>query len=162
MLEGSSLTARDIMTSDVAVVRPDTSVQEAARLLAERHISGAPVIDADGRLIGLLSEADLIRWHDTDSAEQAWWLDMLADGFDLSPTFLDAIRSERSRVRHVMAREVSSVSETTPIGEIAALITAKGIKRLPVLRDGQVVGIVSRADLVRALAQSYGGAKQDA
>jgi len=162
MLEGTALTARDIMTTDVAVVHPETSIQQAARLLAERHISGAPVIDDDGRLIGLLSEADMLRWHDTESARQAWWLGMLADGFELSETFLEAIRSERSRVRQVMARDVTSITESMPAGEIAALISSKGIKRVPVLRDGKIVGIVSRADLVRALAATANTARTGA
>jgi len=154
MLEGSKLTAGDIMTRDVQTVFPHTSLRYVAKLLAERRISGVPVVDDGGRVVGIVSENDLLRWSDRPAETQAWWLDMLADGFELAPGFPDVVQSQHDRVSGVMKTDVASVAEDTPVAEIARLIVAKSIKRVPVLRDGQLVGIVSRSDLVRALAGS--------
>ena len=153
MLEGSRLTARDIMTRDVVTVFPHTSLRYVAKLLAGRHISGVPVVDDDGQVVGIVSENDLLQWSDQPGEKQAWWLNMLADGFELSADFLDVIQSEREKVRGVMKTDVATVTEDTPATDIAKLIVAKSVKRVPVVRNGKLVGIVSRADLVRALAQ---------
>lgn len=153
MLEDGVYTASDLMTRDVAVVHPETSLREAVALMARRRISGMPVVDDSGAVIGMISEGDLVRWHEGYSERQARWLDMLADGFALAPAFLENIRSEKNRVRMVMSHGVTSVSEEMPAREIASLMHAKGIKRVPVLRDGKLVGIVARSDLVRALAR---------
>src|SRR5579864_3636883 len=99
MLEGSRLTARDIMTRDVVTVSPHTSLRYVAKLLAGRHISGVPVVDDDGQVVGIVSENDLLQWSDQPGEKQAWWLNMLADGFELSADFLDVIQSEREKVR---------------------------------------------------------------
>ena len=152
MLETSTLTASDIMTRDVVTVVPHTSLIYVAKLLAQRHISGAPVLDESGQLVGIVTEADLVRWHDGDTEKQAWWLHMLAEGFNLNPSFLDYVRSEQDKVRHVMHTEVVTVAPETAVSEIAGLMTQKSIKRVPVLRDGKLVGIVARSDLVKALA----------
>lgn len=152
MLEGSKLTAADIMTREVATVLAHTSLIYVAKLLAHRRISGVPVVDEAGAVVGMVSEADLVRWHDHDADKQAWWLQMRAAGFNLEPGFLDYVRSEQEKVRTVMTHTVASVAPETPVAEIARLLVEKAIKRVPVLDDGKLVGIVSRSDLVRALA----------
>src|ERR1700760_4430182 len=103
MLDEAAYTAGDLMTRDVAVVHPDTSLLEAVRLMAGRHISGVPVVDDSGIVIGILSEGDLVRWHEDYSDRQARWLDMLADGFHLAPEFLNGVREQHRKVKTVMS-----------------------------------------------------------
>ena len=141
------------MTRDVVTVFPHTSLRYVAKLLAERDISGMPVVDEDRHVVGMVSENDLLKWSDTPGEKQAWWLNMLAEGFELAPDFLDVIQSEREKVRGVMKTEIAAVAEDTPLSDIAKLFVARSIKRAPVLHDGKLVGVVSRADLVQALAQ---------
>jgi CBS-domain-containing membrane protein len=152
MLEQSNLTAREVMTRDVITVFPHTSIRYVAKLLIEHHISGVPVVDDDHRLVGMVSENDLLNWSDEPSEKQAWWLNMLAEGSELSPDFLDVVRCEREKVRTVMKTDVATVSETTPVAEIAKLLVSNSIKRVPVVTDRKLSGIVSRTDLVRVLA----------
>jgi CBS-domain-containing membrane protein len=152
MLEQSNLTAREVMTRDVITVFPHTSIRYVAKLLIEHHISGVPVVDDDHRLVGMVSENDLLNWSDEPSEKQAWWLNMLAEGSELSPDFLDVVRCEREKVRTVMKTDVATVSETTPVAEIAKLLVSNSIKRVPVVKDRKLSGIVSRTDLVRVLA----------
>jgi CBS domain-containing protein len=153
MLDESVFTAGDLMTRDVAVVHPETSLLEAVKLMAQRHISGVPVVDDAGSILGMLSEGDLVRWHEGYTERQARWLDMLADGFELAPAFLEGIQEQRRKVKSVMSPGVTSVVEDTPARDVASLMYAKNIKRVPVVRDGKLVGIVARSDLIRALAQ---------
>lgn len=153
MLDEAVVTAADIMTRDVATVHPETSLLDAVKLMAGRRISGMPVLDEAGSLVGMVTEGDLVRWHEGYTERQAHWLDMLADGFDLAATFIEAIRAEQHKVKAVMTRGSITVAEDTPAREIASLMHKRGIKRVPVLRDGKVVGIVARSDLVCALAQ---------
>ncbi len=150
--------AADVMTPNVITVDPDTSMQALARLLSERGISGVPVVDRDERLIGIVSEGDLLHRVETGTAERAerrtgrrlsWWLDTIASDRELAR---DYVKSHARTVKDVMTRDVVSVSDTTELAEIAMLLETKRIKRVPVLRDGKLVGIVSRANLVRALA----------
>ncbi|MGE0418559.1 MAG: CBS domain-containing protein [Acetobacteraceae bacterium] len=156
MLEEGVFTAADLMTRDVAVVRPETSLREAVGIMARRSISGLPVVDADGTLLGMVTEGDLVRWHEGYTTRQARWLDMLAEGHELAREFLEGMRSEQHKVRSVMTAGVTTVPEDMPAREIASLMHAKGIKRVPVVRDGRLVGIVARSDLVRALAAKLG------
>ena len=153
MLEGSKLTAGEIMTRDVISVLPHTSIRYVAKLLVDRHVSGLPVLDEDQRLVGMVTENDLLKWSGAPGEKQAWWLDMLAEGHGLASDFLDLARVEGEKVRTVMTTEVATIAETMPVADVAKLMVAKAIKRVPVLRNGKLVGIVSRADLVRALAQ---------
>lgn len=153
MLEEAIFTAGDLMTRDVAVVRPETSLLDAVKLMAHRRISGMPVVDAGGAIVGMLSEGDLVRWHEGYSEKQSHWLEMLAEGSDLAAEFLAGIREQQHKVKSVMATSVVTVPENTPAREIASLMYGKNIKRVPVVRDGKLVGIVARSDLVRALAQ---------
>ena len=153
MLEEAVFTAGDLMTRDVAVVHPETSLLEAVKLLASRRISGVPVVDNESTVVGMLTEGDLVRWHEGYTERQARWLDMLADGFELAPAFVEGIREQHRKVKNVMTSGVTTVTEEMPARDVAHLMYTKNIKRVPVLRDGKLVGIVARSDLVRALAQ---------
>ncbi|MGH8736941.1 MAG: CBS domain-containing protein [Burkholderiales bacterium] len=145
--------ARDIMTSPVTTVGPDTPVQEIAALLYKLHISGVPVLER-GRLVGLVSEGDLLHRHEigTDRPGRAgsWWLRLFSG--DRSPA--EYVKSHAQRARDIMTREVITVAPDMPVAEIATLLETRGVKRVPVLRGEKVVGIVSRANLVQALAAS--------
>jgi CBS domain-containing protein len=153
MLDEAVFTAGDLMTRDVAVVHPETSLITAVKLLAQRKISGTPVVDDAGAVIGMLTEGDLIRWHEGYTEGQARWLDMLAEGTELAAEFVNRIQEEHRKVKSVMSRGVTAVTEDVPARDIARLMYEQNIKRVPVLRNGQLVGIIARSDLVRALAQ---------
>ncbi len=116
--------ARDIMTRQVCTISPEASVRDAARILAERRISGMPVLDKQGTIIGMCTEADVIS-------------------------------KQGELVRDIMSTEIISVSEETPVGEIARLLSQRKIKRVPVVTDGRLVGLVSRADIVAAVAAGH-------
>ena len=147
--------AREIMNSAVVAVRPNTLISDVAKTLREHRISAAPVIDEAGSPLGMVSEGDLIGRDEAGRETRLdWWLSMLAEGEPLNADFLESVRSAERRARDVMTAPVVTVGEETEIDEIARLLTAHRIKRVPVLRDGRIVGIVSRADLVRALAES--------
>jgi CBS domain-containing protein len=147
------MNARDVMTAEVVSVGPDMPISEVAKILRDRGISAVPVVNEAGAPIGMASEGDLIGRDEADrEARRDWWLNLLAEGEVLNTEFLANMRAPEHRVRDVMTAPVVTVSEDTPTTEIARLLTAYRIKRVPVLRDGRIVGIVSRADLVRALA----------
>lgn len=147
--------AMDVMTTNVITVGPETPVQEVAKLLSERSISGVPVVDAGNRLVGIVSEGDLLHRVETGTERRvqrrrrSWWLDRFESEEELAR---DYVKSHGRTAEDVMTREVATVSDTTDLAEIANLLETKRIKRVPVVRDGKLVGIVSRANLVRALA----------
>jgi CBS domain-containing protein len=153
MFNSSNLRAEDVMTRNVLTVFPHSSIRHAAKVMAENHISGLPVVTENGTVIGLISEGDLMSWSDEPGERQAWWLNMLAEGYDLAPNFLDVVQAERENVKSVMSRDVATIGANMTLTEIAKLLVEKRLKRLPVARSGKLIGIVSRADLVRALAQ---------
>lgn len=146
--------AHEIMTRDVVSVRPATPTREIAKLLVDRGISAVPVVDDTGAPIGMVSEGDLIgRDEPSREARRDWWLDILAEGEALNADFLASIGHNERLARDIMAGPVVTIGEDTDAGEIARLLQTYRIKRVPVIRDGRVVGIVSRADLLRAMAQ---------
>jgi CBS domain-containing protein len=151
MLDDSTVTAGDIMTTDVAVAHPETPLLSAVRVMVQRRISGMPVVDDAGAIVGMLSEGDLVRWHEGLGEKQINRLNMLADGYELAKEFLDVVEAEHNKVRAAMAQGAITVTESTPAREIATLMHKQHIKRVPVLRDGAIVGIVARSDLVAAL-----------
>jgi CBS domain-containing protein len=112
-----------------------------------------PVLDHAGAIVGMLSEGDLVRWQEGYTERQARWLDMLAEGTDLAPAFLKGIQDQHRRVKSIMASGATTVTEDTPARDIARLMYARNIKRVPVVRGGKLIGIVARSDLVRALAE---------
>jgi CBS domain-containing protein len=141
--------AQDVMTTKVVSVAPHTPVAEIAKLLLERQISAVPVVGDDRRLLGIVSEGDLIHELGQDGAPRAWWLDLLASPQARATAYL---KSHGRLARDVMTRSVIAVPPDAPLPQIARLLEARRIKRVPVVQDGQLVGIVSRADLLRAFA----------
>jgi CBS domain-containing protein len=145
--------AREFMTKDVIVVSPDTSSREIARLLLEHTISAVPVVDAAGAPIGIVSEGDLIGRAETErETRRDWWLGLVAEGDALAPDFLASLRDQVKTARDIMSAPVVTIDETMGTAEIADLLVTHRIKRVPVIRDGRVTGVVSRADILRALA----------
>ena len=154
--------AIDVMTPNVITVDPDTSVQGLATLLSERGISGAPVVDSNGRMIGIVSEGDLL--HRTElgterhgERRQSWWLDHFASG-----EAREYVKSHGRTVKDIMTRDVVTVTEETNLADVATLLETNRVKRVPVMRDGKVVGIISRANLVRALSATMATPPADA
>jgi CBS domain-containing protein len=142
--------ARDVMTTQVVTVRPETSVEQIAALLLERRISGVPVVDAGGRLLGIVTEGDLMRRPEIGTERhRGWWLRFFGD--ERART-VEYARAHGSRAEQVMTRNVVTVGEDTSLADIARLLEEHHIKRVPVVRDGRVVGIVSRANLLHGLA----------
>ena len=146
--------AIDVMVRDVVTVYPDTDVAEAIKLLAEHDVSALPVVDPAGNLVGVLSEADLIhRVEIRTEKRRPWWQEAVTGASTLAADFA---KSHGKKVGEVMTSGVISVSEDTPLSEIATLFEHKGIKRVPVVKDGKLVGIVSRSNLIQALASIVG------
>ena len=143
--------ARDVMTSKVILAHADTPIRDVAQLLLENHISAVPVLDESGAPIGMVSEGDLIGRKERE-ARRDWWLALLAVGESFSPEFLSDLRRPERNASDVMSKPVVTVGEDTDTREIARLLQARRIKRVPVVRDGRVVGIVSRENLLRTLA----------
>jgi CBS domain-containing protein len=145
--------ARELMTREVVSARADMPTTQVAQVLLEKRISAVPVVDEGGTPIGMVSEGDLLGREDTDrDARRDWWLALLAEGMALGEEFLASLRAPERTVRSVMSGPVVCVGEDTDAAEIAQLLAAYRIKRVPVVRDGRIVGIVSRADLLRALS----------
>lgn len=115
------MTAKDLMTTDIITVSPNMPIKQLAMTLIKNQISGAPVVDRKGKIIGIVSEADLVAKKGKD-------------------------------VKSIMSKKVISVTEDTPIEEIAQLMARHNVKRLPVMNGEKTVGIVSRADIVNAIA----------
>lgn len=148
------MNASEIMTRNVVSVRPETPIRKIAGMLLEKGISAVPVVDDTGAPIGIVSEGDLIGRNESDrEARRDWWLALLAEGQALSPDFLASLRAGQQVARDIMSAPVVTIEENTDLGEVARLLQTYHIKRVPVLRDGRIVGIVSRADLLRGLAQ---------
>ncbi len=147
-------TAAEIMTpAPLIAVHPHDRVPAIASTLRDNRISAVPVVDAAGNLLGLVSESDLIHQLGGEQAKRrAWWLEQLAEGEALASDFLDYMQEENRSAAELMKRDVVTVSETTQVGDIVDLFAKHGIKRVPVLRDGKLVGIVARSDIIRALA----------
>jgi CBS domain-containing protein len=144
--------AIDVMTSEVISVDEDATVPEVAKLLAARGISAVPVVDDNNQVIGMVSEGDLLHRAETGTERcRSWWLDMVASTNKLAG---DYIKSHSTKVKDVMTRNVLCVTEATTVADIALLLETNRIKRVPVVRDGKLVGIVSRANLVQALAMT--------
>ena len=150
--------ASDVMVRNIVTVHPDTDVADAIKLLAEHDVSALPVLDDAGNLVGMLSEADLIHRVEIGSERhRPWWVEAVTGASTLATEFA---KSHGKKVGEVMATGVISVSEDTPLSEIAALFERKRIKRVPVVKDGKLVGMVSRSNLIQALASAVGRVDQ--
>jgi CBS domain-containing protein len=155
--------AMDVMTTDVITVNPEMTIQALATLLAERGISGTPVTDPAGKLVGVVSEGDLLHRAEIGTARRhrirrrSWWLDHFA-----ADAARDYIKSHGRTVNDIMTRDVVTVAEETDLGDVAAILEAKRVKRVPVMRGDKIVGIISRANLVRALGATRGAPPRQA
>jgi CBS domain-containing protein len=144
--------AADVMVRGVVTVHPDTDVADAIKLLAERDISALPVVDAQGDLVGIISEADLLHRVEIGTEKHRPWLqESLTAATTLAEEFA---KSHGKKVSEVMTKGVVSATEDTPLAEIATLFERQRIKRVPIVRDGKLVGVVSRSNLIQALAST--------
>ena len=148
--------AEDVMTRAVITIDPDATVLQAARLMLQHHISGLPVVDKDGRLVGVLSEGDFLRRRETKTErKRSRWLEFLMGPGRMAAEYS---HSHGSKVSEVMTTGVQSVEEVAPLEDIVALMERKRIKRVPVLCGGELVGIVTRSNLMRAMVSLARGA----
>lgn len=144
------MNAGDVMTVDVVTVRPDTTVTEIVRLLLGRAISGVPVVDEQNHVVGVVSEGDLLRRAEMGTQKRRGaWQAFFTGTATLATEY---VRSHGVVAADVMTRGVISVQRDTPLAEIADLMEERRIKRVPVLEGDRLVGIVSRANLLRAFA----------
>jgi len=152
-----TITAGEIMTSPVVTTEPETSIAQIAKLLAEKHISALPVCKHDGNLVGVISENDIINpFCESIRQKRDWWLGVFSEGENLSQEFLDYVRVDTRSVADLMVKHVVTAIEDATLPEVAELICKHRVKRIPIVRDGRVVGIVSRGDLIRVLAEAPG------
>lgn len=142
--------AKDVMSCDVVTVGPDASILQAARLMAQKRFSGLPVVDAAGTLVGIVTEGDFLRRIETSTVRRrARWIEFILGPGRLAEEYTHAA----GRIVHeVMSREVETVSEDTPLDVVVGLMEKHHVKRVPVLRGDKIVGIVTRKDLLRAVA----------
>lgn len=142
--------AMDVMVRDVITVKPDDDVAEVVKLLTENDVSALPVVDDNGNVVGVISEADLIHREEIDTEKQhPWWLEAVMPASTLAEEFA---KSHGRRVEEIMSTDAVTASEDTSLGEIAMLLERHRIKRIPIVRERKLVGIVSRSNLIQALA----------
>jgi CBS-domain-containing membrane protein len=142
--------ASDVMVTNVITVGPDACVQDVADLLLRHRISAVPVVAANGEILGIVSEGDLINRPESETVHRkSWWLDALASNAVLAAEY---VKSHSRSVTDVMTRDVITASPDTSVAEVAALLEKNGIKRVPIVNYGKIVGIVSRANLLQGLA----------
>ena len=144
--------AENVMTSGTATVRSDAPLGEAIALMVGRRVSGLPVLDGDGRLVGILTEGDLLRRVETNTElpHRAKWLDILRGPGDSAGRY---VRTHSRRVEDLMTRNVATVRQDASLEDVVTLMEKRHVKRVPVVKGDRVVGIVSRADLVRTLGR---------
>lgn len=145
--------ADEVMTAKVVTVAPEAPVAEAVKLMLDRRVSGLPVVDDTGRLVGVITEGDLIRRAELGTEKKRTrWLDFL---FGPGRSATDYVQSHGLRVCEVMTRTPLVVVPTAGLDEVVGLMTEKRVKRVPVVADGRLVGVVSRADVLRALSGAF-------
>ena len=142
--------AHQIMTRSVVTVAPESSILDAANLMLQRHVSGLPVVDAGGKLVGIVSEGDFIRRSEIGTErKRGRWLRFILGAGEAATDF---VREHGRKISEVMTREPLTVTEETALEEIVTTMETNGVKRLPVMRGDKLVGIVSRANLLHAVA----------
>ena len=146
--------ARDIMTSPALTIAVDAKIGDAIALMLRSHLSGLPVVDANGSVVGILSEGDLLRRAEigTERHRPRWIETFLLPG----RSAVDYVHTHGRLVEEVMTRDPVTVDDKAELADIVSLMEDRRIKRVPVMRDGLLVGVVTRADLLRALATRYG------
>ena len=147
--------ARDIMSTKIVTVSPSTTVREIAALMVEKHVSGLPVLNDNGTLVGIVSEGDLLRRPEIGTQKhRRRWASFFTGVDEQAREFT---KSHGLRAGDVMTEQVVHVGEATPLSEVVGLMEKHNIKRLPVLAGAKLIGIVSRVDLLRALAMQQAG-----
>jgi CBS domain-containing protein len=141
----------DIMTAPVVTITLDTPVHEIAALLIEHHISGVPVV-SNGRVVGLVNEFELLRRHEIgtegSAPERSWWTQLI----ERDPRPIEYVKSHARQAKDFMTRQVITVTEDAPVQKVASIFAARTVRRVVVMRGQQLVGIITRANLVQALA----------
>lgn len=145
---------RELMRSDIATVTPETSWKEAAELFFARHVSAAPVVDDQGRLVGILSEKDLFRGLFPSFRD---WIQTPESYLDFSVMEHRAAEAATKTVREVMSTRVLTAGPETPILKVGALMVSSGIHHIPVVENDALIGMVGRGDIYRAILRSYFG-----
>lgn len=142
--------ASDVMVTNVITVGPNACVQDVADILLKNHISAVPVVDAGGKIVGIVSEGDLMHRPESGTLRRRpWWLAVLSGREGLAAAY---VKEHARKVADIMTRNVITVEPDTPLAAVAAILEKNRIKRVPVVKDGKLVGIVSRANLLQALA----------
>jgi CBS domain-containing protein len=145
--------ARDVMISPVVTVVENETVRDVAELLIEKRISAVPVVDGAGKLVGIVTEADLL--HRTEAGTErpvSWWLSLVSGDRALAEEY---VKSHALKVKDVMTRDVKTADPETPLYEIADLFEVEHIKRVPIVsKGGDLIGIVSRANIIQAVASA--------
>src|SRR5262245_45135205 len=145
--------AADVMVANVITVAPETSLREVADILLTNRISGVPVLGRNNELVGIISEGDLLRRAETGTERRrSWWLELLIGS---TPLAAEYVKTHARTVADVMTTTVVTATPDTPLRDIAALMEKNSIKRVPIVKNRKVVGIVSRANLVQALASRW-------
>jgi len=147
------MNARDVMTTHVITISPNATIQDVAELLLQHRISALPVLNQDGALVGIVSEGDLLRRSEVGTdRRRSWWLRMLIGQETLAAEY---VKAHATNVADVMTKKVIAADPMTPLSEIATLLERHSIKRVPIVKDGRLVGIVTRANLVQAYAVAH-------
>lgn len=142
--------ASDIMATNVVTIGASATIYDVAKLLFDKHISAVPVVSGKGELLGIVSEGDLLRRVEVGTEKRrSWWLQALTSKDALADEF---VKSHADKVTDVMTYNVITAEPDATLGEIATLLEKNGIKRVPIVKAGKVVGIVSRANIIQALA----------
>lgn len=145
----------DIMTVGAATVSPKTMIAEAARLMLEHHISGVPVVDENGGLVGMVTEKDILRRTEIGTEQgHPHWLEIVMSATTLADEY---VRANARTVEDVMSRDVISISPETSLADVVALMEKHGFRRLPVIEGGKVTGIVARSNFLRAFVRRSEG-----
>lgn len=152
--------ARDVMTRNVVSIDPDATVLQAARLMLQHRISGLPVIDADGTLVGVLSEGDFLRRRETETERRrSRWLEFLMGPGRIAAEYS---HTHGSKVGEVMTQDVRTADEDSALEDIVEMMERHRIKRVPIMRGGKVAGIVTRSNLMHAMVSMARSAPAEA
>ena len=157
------MNAADVMVTNVITVGLDACLQDVAHLLLTNRISAVPIVDSDGKVVGIVSEGDLMRRAEAGTVRRrAWWLSLLTGKEGLAAQY---VKEHSRKVADVMTRDVITATPDTPLQDIANILEKNSIKRVPIIKAGKMVGVVSRANLLQALAslrkQIEGGTPND-
>lgn len=145
----------EIMTRDVFTVPPEMSVRELANLLFQKEISGLPVVDQEGRIQGMVTEKDILKMVMPKYLEYQGIHDF-AFVLDTGPFWKQVGEADKLMVKDIMRKDVLCVTDDTPVPEVARLMITKNVRRIPVLREGKLVGIIARSDIVKEIAKETG------